>query len=714
MARTLAALYAKYRTDEANRFSNTYRAEMYRTMAEGINDPLKRFVTQLYQAHELLYAGRTDEAITLAEAAVQQMDNGGYNATAHDRGEMLHLLAACYLRQGEQSNCLNNHTNESCILPFSPLAQHKDQQGSRKAISVLGRILTEDPGDLKALWMLNVAYMTLGEHPDQVPAQWLIPASAFGPKDGFPHFEEIAGKLGVDVDDGAGGACLEDFNGDGLLDIIASSWSLNEQVRLFLSNGDGSFRDHTAAAGLTGITGGLNMVHADYDNDGHMDVLILRGGWTTPLDQPNSLLHNRGDGSFEDVTRAAGLFFLNNTQNACWGDYDNDGQLDLFIGSESDKKVRPCSLFHNNGNGTFTDVAAAAGVNVEAYIKGSVWGDVNNDGLLDLYLSNISGRNLLFINQGTTGQGLPTFKEVGEAAGVTLPTFGFPAWIFDYDNDGWLDIYAGAFPLDRRGSFAADVAAGYLGLPFKGEPPRLYRNKHDGTFEDVTKAAGLAQPLYAMGCNFGDLDNDGWLDFYLATGEPAFQSIIPNRMFHNDGHGHFTDVTAAGGFGELQKGHGVAWGDLDNDGDQDIYSTTGGAFEGDNYHNILFENPGMGNHWTTLVLEGTASNRCAIGSRVRVTANTPSGKRDIHIVVGTGGSFGSSSLRQEIGLGDATSIEQVEITWPATREKQVYTNVPMDRAVKLVEGRAAFEPLDLPRVTLKAPEGGVEAHHHAM
>ncbi|MEO8068716.1 MAG: CRTAC1 family protein, partial [Flavobacteriales bacterium] len=200
------------------------------------------------------------------------------------------------------------------------------------------------------------------------------------------------------------------------------------------------------------------------------------------------------------------------------------------------------------------------------------------------------------------------------------------------------------------------------------------------------------------------------------TGEPDFRSLIPNRMFHNNGKGRFVEVTAAAGVGSLQKGHGVAFADMDNDGDQDIYTVMGGAYEGDNAHNLFFENPGSGNHWVTLAMEGTNSARCAIGTRVRVTVTTPKGDRDIHVSVGTGGSFGSSSLRQEIGLGDATAIAQVEVTWPRSMKKEIFTNVRMDAAAKLVEGKGTAELWTLPKVKLKgnaAPHvHDAEAHAH--
>jgi ASPIC and UnbV/FG-GAP-like repeat len=206
---------------------------------------------------------------------------------------------------------------------------------------------------------------------------------------------------------------------------------------------------------------------------------------------------------------------------------------------------------------------------------------------------------------------------------------------------------------------------------------------------DVTAAAGLYKVLQAMGSNFGDLDNDGWLDFYVGTGDPDLSTVIPNRMFRNAGGRKFQEVTASGGFGHLQKGHGVSFADLDNDGDQDIYIVMGGAFPGDLAHNALFLNPGHGNHWITLKLQGVRSNRAAIGARIRVIVATADGERSIYKTVGSGGSFGASPLRQEIGLGQATAIRRIEIFWPVTGQSQVLDGVTMDRFYTVREGAGA-------------------------
>jgi hypothetical protein len=189
-----------------------------------------------------------------------------------------------------------------------------------------------------------------------------------------------------------------------------------------------------------------------------------------------------------------------------------------------------------------------------------------------------------------------------------------------------------------------------------------------------------------MGCNFGDLDNDGWLDFYVGTGAPDLKVLVPNRMFHNDGGRRFRDVTTSGGFGQLQKGHGIAFGDINNDGTQDVYSVVGGAVEGDTFHHQLFANPGHGNNWLKLKLEGVRTNRAAIGARIKVVVNTGDGQRAIHRTVGSGGSFGASPMRQEIGLGGAQAIEHVEVFWPVTGETHRFTNLETNRFYHIREG----------------------------
>ncbi len=494
---------------------------------------------------------------------------------------------------------------------------------------------------------------------------------------------------------------MEDFNNDGFLDIIASSSGLRDQLKFFINNGNGTFTDETEKAGLKGIAGGLNTIHADYNNDGFADVFVLRGAWLGKEgNHPNSLLKNNGDGTFEDVTIAAGLLSYHPTQTAAWGDFNNDGWIDLFIGNESVKNnIHPCELFVNNQDGTFTDVAPILGLDkIAGYIKGVVWGDVNNDGLPDLYISVMWGKNKLLLNRGGTDIRKWRFEDISKTAGVEEPFISFPAWFWDFNNDGWEDIFVSGYSSGKK-SQAYEVAADYLGKPSGRGTPRLYQNNGDpegsgqvATFKEVSQQMNIYKPLYTMGCNFGDLDNDGFLDFYLATGDPDFRSIIPNRMFRNNGGKVFQDVTTAGGFGHIQKGHGIGFGDFDNDGDQDVYCVLGGAYEGDIFQNVLYENPIAKNNWITIQLEGVKSNRSATGARIKITVRDgQNGKRHIYRTVSTGGSFGASSLQQEIGLGSAAKIDEIAINWPnGKNDSQSFHDIAINQKIKIKEGQSGL------------------------
>ena len=431
------------------------------------------------------------------------------------------------------------------------------------------------------------------------------------------------------------------------------------------------------------------MVTTDYNGDGRPDVVVLRGGWLERNGRyPLSLLRNDGHGHFTDVTVEAGLLTFGPTQTAVAFDYNGDGHLDLFVGYESSPDTTvPCRLFRNNGNGTFTDVTQPCGLHVSRFVKAVVSADYTHSGRPGLYISCYGQPNVLLRNDGPAGADRsPTapwkFTDVSAQAGVNGQSSSFSCFFFDYDNDGWPDLYVSGYGDVSVG----DVAADYLGLPTNAVKARLYHNNHDGTFSDVTRQAHLDKVIQGMGTNFGDLDNDGWLDFYVGTGNPDLETLIPNRMFRNHDGRFFDEVTTTGDFGHLQKGHGIAFGDLNNNGQQDVFAVMGGALEGDTAHDCLYVNPGNHSHWVTLQLAGVRSNRIALGAQICVTAATPRGDRAIYRTVSTGGSFGNNPLRQEIGLGDATAIKRVTVRWPASGLTQEVQGVGMDRFYKVREG----------------------------
>jgi len=400
------------------------------------------------------------------------------------------------------------------------------------------------------------------------------------------------------------------------------------------------------------------------------------------------------------------------TQTAAWADYDNDGWLDLYVGHEANTtENHPSQLFHNNRDGTFTEVAVANGLADMGFVKGVAWGDFNNDGRPDLYVSVKGKPNHLFRNDGPLDPKTPDpsrwkFTEVTSPAGVSEPIQSFATWFFDYDNDGWPDLFVAGFSADT----SDDIAAFELGLPSRAEVPRLYHNNHDGTFTDVTRQVRLDRAILVMGANFGDLDNDGWLDVYLGTGDVPYESLLPNRLFRNYEGKVFQDVTTSADVGHLQKGHAIAFGDIDNDGDEDIFEEMGGAAPGDNYPSVLYENPGHPNHWLTLELEGVKTNRPAFGTKVRVTLNTGAGIRHIYRTVGYGSSFGGNPLRQHIGLGKAERVAEIEVSWPTSGLVQRFRNLEVDRAFHLREGNPALKPVEYRSFHLRHLP--VSAHQH--
>ena len=697
---------------ENSTFFSAERVEHYQALLRSPQTPESLLQILPSFSAELLNAGETERAISMSEKMVEVAKTYDPVRLANNKLSLLTWQAVAHLRLGEEQNCLSNHTTDSCLLPIQGNGIHKLQTGSRRAIEILTGLLQEFPEDLRARWLLNIAYMTVGEYPDKVPARWLVPTNVFEAEYPMKRFVDVAGPAGVDIYGNAGGSIMEDFDGDGLLDIMTSAMGLRDRMHFFHNNGDGTFADRTMAAGLQGEVGGLSLVQTDYNNDGQIDVLVLRGAWFgTEGHHPRSLLRNNGDGTFTDVTEEAGLLSFHPTQAAVWFDFNNDGWLDLFIGNESYAgDNNPCELYRNNGDGTFTECAAEAGLATIAFVKGVTASDYNNDGRTDLYLSCKGGPNILFRNDGPREpnggvKGPWKFTDVSKDARVSDQHHSFTTWFWDYDNDGWPDIFVAGYNIQS----VADVAADYLGLAHTGERARLYHNNHDGTFTDVSRETHLFKLIHAMGANFGDLDNDGFLDFYAGTGDPDLATLIPNRMFRNSGGKVFQEVTTSGGFGHLQKGHGVSFGDIDNDGDQDIFEVMGGAYPGDKAFSVLYENPGNENHWITLKLEGTKSNRAAIGARIKVLVNSAEGKRQICRTVGTGGSFGCNPLRQEIGLGNATGIESIEVFWPVTGKTQVFGKPQMNQFYLLREESKDLAQLHLPTFKFSSQHA---QHHH--
>jgi hypothetical protein len=644
----------------------------------GLTDPARIELT-IAKASVLNSRGEAEKAYTfLEEVRTMVALNGELKRLA--LGSLMYFQGVTALRRGENDNCVMCRGESSCILPIAPSAQHQKPAGSRLAIKHFSEYLERFPGDLEVRWLLNIAHMTVGEYPDGVDPRFRIDLNRFFYSEfDIGRFRDIGHLVGVNRFNQAGGAIMEDFDNDGLLDLAVSSFDATQPMSLYRNKGDGAFEDRSGPAGVDAQTGGLVCYQTDYNNDGWMDIYIPRGAWIPFAVRP-TLLRNDAGKKFTDVTKEAGLFDPMNSNAAAWADYDNDGWVDLFVGCERQLN----RLYHNKGDGTFEEVALKAGVQglPTSFCKGCTWIDHDNDGYPDLFVNNLSGAGRLYRNARNG-----TFRDVTAELKIDGPYHGFSCWAWDYDNDGWLDIFATCY--DRS---VEDIVKGLIGERHGRYASRLFRNNAGKSFENRTEEAGLNMVFSTMGSNFGDFDNDGWLDMYLGTGEPSFAALVPNRMFKNVGGRRFSEITGSSHTGHLQKGHGVACGDWDRDGDVDIFVQTGGAVDGDKYHNILFQNPGQGNHWLTVKLVGTKTNRAAIGARIKVTTSGNEGTT-VYRHVSSGSSFGANPLEQTVGLGASGRVAELEIHWPTSGTKQIFRDIAGDQSIEVTEFADAYRTM---------------------
>ena len=496
-----------------------------------------------------------------------------------------------------------------------------------------------------------------------------------------PAFIDVLDESGIKREKGLRGASWADYDNDGYLDLLLGG----NTAKLYRNNGNGTFKDVTKK---TGISSGPTImgVLGDYDNDGCPDLYLTAYGPLT-----DRLYHNNCNGTFTDITQKAGIKKESyNGFGAAWADYDNDGYLDLYVAnygthlfSETKYISEPNILYHNNRNGTFTDVIQKSGVSgvnecelVSNYIPRNatiigphkesfqpIWFDYNNDGKIDLFIATDRGVSPLYKNNGNG-----TFSETTSKAGLCRLGTGMGVTVGDYNDDGSLDIYVTNF------------GANYL-----------WRNNGNGTFSELAAETQMADPLsISWGAGFFDYDNDSNLDLYVVNGavpyvdgknEGEFGKIKLDKLYRNQGDGTFLDVAEQEGInGDYSKG-AAAFGDYNNDGFTDMIITTNYLTE-NNSQVKLYKNQGNKNHWLTIQLVGTKSNRDSVGARIRLTA---SGKTQIREVISGSSFISQNSLWQTFGLGKSKVVDKIEIRWPSGI-KQVVRNIKTNQKVVITEG----------------------------
>jgi tetratricopeptide (TPR) repeat protein len=532
-------------------------------------------------------------------------------------------------------------------------------------------------------WVQHLTYDDAETPPEQPRHGFPLREDFVRPPGPLPFdFEDVAPQYRIDKRDGAGPSAWGDYDRDGDFDLFVTG--ADSYGALYRNDGT-VFTDVSREAGLFQVDSGFSATFIDYDNDGWPDLHIGRNGWNGPM--PNALYHNGGDGTFSDVTERAGLADSGSSFVCAWSDVDRDGDIDLMVANGITGGGDTNRLYRNNGDGTFSDDTERAGLAEPSGLKtvGLAFGDGDLDGWPDLFVSGFGTRNRYYRNRGDG-----TFEEIALEAGLAgdpRPTSGYVSFFVDYDNDLDLDILKTNLAPWRH------VLAG-LAAPFGSYPapqreemlltcPKLYRNNGDGTFAEVGEQAGLTDPIGIMGAGVADLDNDGWQDLYFGTGDPAIERMEPDRFLRNNGDGTFTDVTFAVGLGNTGKGHGVTFTDVDGDGDLEIYAPEGGFVHGDAWPNAFYLNgQDTGHHWLHLDLVGRKSNRDALDTMLIVHAGEMRLLREVH----NGDGFGSSSSPTvEFGLGEARSIDRLEVRW-SSGTVQTFDDVPVDRRIVLREG----------------------------
>ncbi|MEP6646528.1 MAG: VCBS repeat-containing protein [Saprospiraceae bacterium] len=681
---------------------NTRRAEIIKAKLEKETDATKNLNLTVEYANELLKSGNAEASTALYDRVLKFVNDNKLPLDSAVKRNLKSSVAIAYMRLGEAQNCVDNHNHQSCIIPINGEGVHKLPFGSEHAITIYESMLKDNPNDLETKYLLNIAYMTLGKYPSKVPPAFRIDPSWFTNKIKIQPFRDIASGLGINRNSRAGGVVMDDFNNDGWQDIVVTSWGPDDPMVFYMNNGDGTFSDKTEAVGLKGYTSGLNINQTDFNNDGWLDLYVMRGAWLlTEGDIQSTLFMNTGHGTFEDVTIKAGLTKAAPSQTSAWTDINLDGWLDLVIANESLSGFdRGVDVYINLKNGTFALESKEYGLTMNQFFKGCVATDANNDKYPDIYFSSLGLGTSLFINQGFN-QGQIGFLQAGPSSNIGQPARSFPSWSFDYDNDGNEDLFTSSYTND--GTPGLHWMLSHLGKADPAFLPKLYHNKGNAVYEEVGVQMGITEVAFTMGCNFGDINTDGYLDFYLATGNPSYQSLVPNKMYLNMDGKKFEDVTYSGGFGNIQKGHGVAFGDPDHDGDEDMYVVMGGAYDGDVFYNCFFENPNENNNnWVVLKLSGTTANKAAIGARVEISVQEGGKERKIYRMVSSGASFGGNSLTLEVGLRKATAINNVIVRWPCKDcPDQTFTGMEINKAYILTEDQVTAAPLPYEKVKFK-------------
>lgn len=557
------------------------------------------------------------------------------------------------------------------------------------AAAALRQAVDLEPELLETRWNLMVAAERAGDDPGGPPERYRLDIPDRDAVSPF-RFEEVSAEVGIERWSRARGSGWADFDGDGDLDLVALG--IRDPHALYrnrlVEDGAATFAPAALDAALFDPRGGWSALFFDYDRDGDPDLYVTRDGWDG--EDANSLYRNDG-GRFVDVAAAAGVASAADGFTAAVADVNRDGLLDLYVANGvATRGGAPNELFLGAPEGRFVERGEAMGVADHGRSVGSAFGDYDGDGWSDLLVVNFFDGPVLYRNLEGAG-----FEDVSDVAGIAAPHEAFVGFFFDYDNDGWMDVFIVGFASDMEVALQSRLEGKAV---HEGSRLALYRNDRDGTFTDITIEAGLSWNLGAMAATFGDYDNDGWQDIFIGVGAPPMERFEANRLFRNLGDGTFADVSASAGVDDLGKGHGATFADPDHDGDLDLFVPIGGAFPGDRQRSRYYRNPASQlphpNGWLHILLRASSLHPDAVGAQValRVT-DAPQAPVQLQEVA-VGGGFGVTPSRiLEFGLGQHETVAEVTIRWPGGGHR-VLRNIPGNQRILVIEDEPGYQVLN--------------------
>ena len=645
--------------------------EAYRNAEAKTPELLMTYLTELFKSGE--YAKSAQYSKELFPNGVVSFDNLNKNTRA-----IFELLGDGYLMVGLQQN------NSTIIYPVSKNQAQEKEEYTEAAIEFYSRLRKAFPENRDYLWKLNLCHMLLGTYPGSLPIEDQLLLNPLGQFTSPSTFYNLSGEMGIRHQSIGGASVLLDIDNDKDLDVFTCSHHMEDQALIYEYD-NYKYKEVQNNIGLKDLPGGSRVSTIDYNNDGFDDLFIARGalqGITGQL--PNTLLKGSASGKFEDVAAEVGITSKYPTENISWSDVDLDGDVDFYSNNSKTGLYIPGELFYNNGNSFSGSLDKVFGPMNAINASASTFADIDGDRWPDLIVLNSEGRNHVFLNK--KGR-----FEASSKHSIERFENGSCVLSFDFDNDGDLDLLItgkGSKDLLASEDFTKSINEN------SGVFTQLFINDGSGRFSPFTNMGGLERVNYVNAASYIDINNDGFLDIYLSTGGFINDDIVPNRLFINDKGLGLKEVSTSSRTACISKTYGIAVGDLDGDGDSDLYLNGGGFYSGDLGTDVYFNNRYQGdNRWVSLALKGNKNNRQGIGAVIKIEGLDKEGNsKQVFRHISNGDGPFTVDVQTPIGLGDMQVIKKLEVRWPLGHVQR-FSDLAVNQKYLVEEGKKEISTL---------------------